>query len=379
MKIREVKVYIVSQDLGEKSFCYSQAWYNSRTIMLVEILTEDGLSGFGEAFGNAYINSVIVEKVYKPRLIGRNVFESGSIWDDLYNILRDCGQKGSCVQALSAIDNALWDLKGKYVHLPVYTLLGGARREKIIPYATGLYHSISPRLEKELAEEAVSYVDAGFQAIKMKVGFGVEKDIQLVKRIRSEIGSKIKLMIDANHAYNALSAIKLAKGVEEYDITWFEEPVPPEDYAGYCEVKREVSIPIAGGEAEFTAYGFRSFVQQRCADIVQPDCSSTGGLSEFMKIMVMAKLENIQCYPNVWGSAVAVSVGINAAFAMPDFPESLNPAAVYLELDRTPNIFREELSMNSLHIDNGYLIRHEHEGLGLAIDRKLIERYQINN
>ena len=157
MKIREVKVYIVSQDLGEKSW--------------------------------------------------RNVFESGSIWDDLYNILRDCGQKGSCVQALSAIDNALWDLKGKYVHLPVYTLLGGARREKIIPYATGLYHSISPRLEKELAEEAVSYVDAGFQAIKMKVGFGVEKDIQLVKGIRSEIGSKIKLMIDANHAYNALSAI----------------------------------------------------------------------------------------------------------------------------------------------------------------------------
>ena len=95
--------------------------------------------------------------------------------------------------------------------------------------------------------------------------------------------------------------------------------------------------------------------------------------------MVMAKLENIQCYPHVWGSAVAVSVGINAAFAMPDFPESLNPAAVYLELDRTPNIFREELSMNSLHIDNGYLIRHEHEGLGLAIDRKLIDRYQINN
>lgn len=377
MKIRDIKTYIVSQKLGDKSFCYSQAWYNQRTIMLVEVITEDGISGFGEAFGNAYINSTIIEKVYKEKLIGQSIFDSGKIWDQLYNVLRDSGQKGSCIQALSAIDNALWDLKGKYTHLPVYTLLGGARREKIMPYATGFYPNAGENWESDLIKEATTYVEAGFKAMKMKVGFGVEKDIDMVKKIRQEIGPDIKLMVDANHAYNSLTAIKLARAIEEYDITWFEEPVPPEDINGYCEVKKATSIPVSGGEAEFTSYGFKRFIDNRCADILQPDCSITGGLTEFMKIVTLAKIENIQCYPHVWGSAVAVQVGLNAAFAMPDFPESLNPAEVFFELDRTTNIFREELSRNKLEIKDGYIYRPEFEGLGLDIDRDLIEKYKV--
>lgn len=378
MKIRDVKTYIVSQTLGDKSFCYSQAWYNSRTILIIEIFTEDGLSGFGEAFGNAMINRSIIENVYKPKLIGQSVFDSGKIWDELYNTLRDSGQKGSCIQALSAVDNALWDLKGKYVHLPVYTMLGGARRDRLVPYATGLYPSTGENPDKELVNEAVSYAEAGFKAIKMKVGFGVERDIRMIRKIRSEIGTDIKLMVDANHAYNACSAVKLARNIEEYDIAWFEEPVPPEDLNGYCEVKRQTTIPIAGGEAEFTAYGFRRFIEKRCADILQPDCSITGGLSEFQRIVTLAKLENIQCYPHVWGSAVAVAVGLNAAFSMPDFPESLNPADVYFELDRTPNIFREELSYDKLEIKNGYIYKKDIEGLGLDINRELLEQYRID-
>lgn len=377
MKIKEVKPYIVSQKLGEESFCYSQAWYNTRTIMVLEIITDDGISGFGEAFGNAFINKAVIENVYAPKIIGQNVFDSEKIWDELYNSLRDCGQKGSCIQALSAVDNALWDLKGKYAHLPVYTMLGGARRERIVPYATGLYHSASPNLEKELVAEAVSYAEAGFRAIKMKIGFGVEDDIQMVKQVRKAIGDDIALMVDANHAYNALFAKKLAKGIEEYDITWLEEPVPPEDIAGYLDVKASTSIPLSGGEAEFTRYGFKSFVDSRAVDILQPDCSITGGLSEFMKIVTLAKIANTQCYPHVWGSAVALQVGLNAAFAQPDFPESLKPADVYFELDRTPNIFREELSLQKLDIKDGYLARPEFEGLGFEMNWDLLEKYRI--
>ncbi|MGV8979724.1 mandelate racemase/muconate lactonizing enzyme family protein [Clostridium sp.] len=377
MKIKELKTYIVSQKLGEESFCYSQTWYNTRTIMLLEIITDDGKSGFGEAFGNAFINKAIIENVYAAKLVGQNIFDSGKIWDELYNALRDNGQKGSCIEALSAVDNALWDLKGKYTHLPVYTLMGGARRKKIIPYATGLYHTKSANLERDLAQEAVSYAKDGFRAIKMKIGFGVDNDANMVKVIRRAIGDDIELMVDANHAYNSLSASRLASKIEKYDITWFEEPVPPEDISGYVEVKRNTSIPIAGGEAEFTSYGFKKLIDRRAVDILQPDCSITGGLTEFLKIVTLAKIENIQCYPHVWGSAVAVAVGLNAAFAMPDFPESLNPADVYFELDRTPNIFREELSKNKLNIKNGYLELPQFEGLGLEIDRELIKKHQI--
>lgn len=378
MIIKNIKTYIVSQQLNNQSFCYSQAWYNSRTIMLIEIITDDGISGFGEAFGNAFINKSVVENVYKPKLIGQNIFDSGKIWDELYNSLRDNGQKGSCIEALSAVDNALWDLKGKCTHLPVYRLMGGARREKIKPYATGLYHSASDNLQKDLVNEAESYVKQGFNAIKIKIGFGIEKDIMTIRNIRSAVGCNIELMVDANHAYNAYTACKLASAIEKYDISWFEEPVPPEDIEGYKEVKSSTSIPLTGGEAEFTRYGFKRFIDERCVDILQPDCSVTGGLSEYLKILTLAKIANTQCFPHVWGSAVAVQVGLNAAFATPDFPESLNPADVYFELDRTPNIFREELNINKLKIIDGYIYLSEFEGLGINVDRDLIKKYQID-
>lgn len=378
MKIKEVKTYIVSQKLGEKSFCYSQAWYNSRTIMLLELITEDGISGFGESFGNAFINKSIIENVYAPKLKGVHIFDSGKIWDDLYNTLRDNGQKGACIEALSAIDNALWDLKGKYTKQPVYRLLGGARREKIIPYATGFYHTKTDSQEKLLIEEAERYLADGFKAMKMKIGFGIENDVKMIHAVRKTVGPDVKIMVDANHAYNALVASNVARRIEDCDITWFEEPVPPEDINGYKQVKEATTIPISGGEAEFTRYGFKRFIDERCVDILQPDCSITGGLSEFMHIISMAKVENIQCYPHVWGSAVAMQVGLNAAFAMPDFPEGLVPDPVYFEFDQTPNIFREEMNLNKMVIKNGEIQITEFEGLGFEPDRELIRKYRID-
>lgn len=377
MKIKEIKTYILSQELGGKSFCYSQAWYSSRTIMIVEIITDDGISGWGEAFGNAFVNQVLIDKVYAPKIVGKNIFDTSVIWDMLYNSMRDNGQKGCVVEAISAIDIALWDLKGKYTHMPVWRLLGGAYRNEIIPYATGLYRTQSDNIQKELIAEAEEYLNQGFKALKIKIGFGIKDDIQTVKNIRSVIGKDVALMVDANHAYNAKTAIYLAKNIEEYDITWLEEPVVPENIDGYVEVKQNTAIPVAGGEAEFTRYGFQHLLNKRGVDILQPDCCVTGGFSEFSIIAKMATLQQIQCYPHVWGSAIALNVGINCAFSVPHYPDSLNPHFVYLEYDRTPNIFREELSAQKPIIKNGVLHIQEKEGIGLEIDRDLIKKYSI--
>ncbi len=377
MQIAQIKTYIVSDKLGDKSFCYSQNWYNTRTIIILEMITEDGVSGWGEAFGNAFINQTIVEKVYKEKLIGQNIFDSEKIWDELYNTLRDNGQKGSCIEALSAVDNAFWDLKGKYTHLPVYRLLGGARRTQILPYATGLYYTKLNQSPNELVEGVLRYVKDGFRAIKMKIGFGVDDDIAMVKTVRQAVGLNIGIMVDPNHAYNVMNAIKLSRGIEAYNILWIEEPVPPEDIDGYVQVRKATNIPISGGEAEFTPYGFKKFIDSRAADILQPDCCITGGLTSFRRIMTMAKVANIQCYPHVWGSGIAVAVGLNAAFAMPDFPEALVQASVYFELDRTENIFRVKLNKNALKIEDGYINIPEFEGLGIDRDRDLIKEYQI--
>lgn len=378
MKIKDIKTYIVSQQLaGGESFAYSQYWYNTRTIMLLKMETDEGITGWGEAFGPAAVNKAIIDNVYKPIVIGRDPFDSEVIWDELYNKLRDHGQKGITVEAISAIDIALWDIKGKALNLPVYKLLGGAPRSRIMPYATGLYRRDVPDIVNELVKEAVGYAEQGFKAIKLKIGFGIENDLLAIKEIRRAIGDGVLLMVDANHAYNANNAIKLSRKMEEYNIFWFEEPVPPEDIAEYLEVKAKTNIPLAGGEAEFARYGFYNLLHSRAVDIVQPDCCVTGGISEFKKISTLASIHNIQCYPHIWGSAIALYTGIHCAFSLPHFPPSLNPDEVLLELDRTPNIFREKLAGREPEVKDGYIDIPDGVGLGIEIDEELIEKYKI--
>lgn len=378
MKITNISTYVVSQKLGEgESFAYSQSWYNARTIMLLKMETDEGIVGWGEAFGFAVVNKSIIDNIYKPIVLGRDPFDNEVIWDELYNKVRDHGQKGMCIEALSAIDIALWDIKGKATGLPVYKLLGGAPRSRIMPYATGLYRRKAEDITRELVKEAVSYVEQGFKAIKLKIGFGIEDDVKTVKAIRKAVGDNVLLMVDANHAYNANTAAKLAREIEEYNIFWFEEPVPPEDIEGYLEVKSKTRIPIAGGEAEFTRYGFYNLLHKRAVDIVQPDCCVVGGISEFRKIVTLASIHNIQCYPHIWGSAIALNVGIHCAFSLPHFPPSLTPQEVLLEYDRTPNIFRDRLSKKPLIIKDGYIELPEGVGIGVEVDEELIEKYRI--
>jgi D-galactarolactone cycloisomerase len=310
-------------------------------------------------------------------IIGRDPLDSSVIWESLYNKFRDHSPRGNAIEAISAIDIALWDIKGKAMGVPIYKLLGGATREKVTPYATGLYRRTIPSNVNELVNEAIEYVKQGFSAIKIKIGFGIEDDVNCVREIRKTVGDKVKLMVDANHAYNASNAILLSRSIEEYDITWFEEPVPPEDISGYIEVKSKTSIPVSGGEAEFCRYGFNTLLGQRAVDIVQPDCCVTGGISEFQKISVLASIYNIQCYPHIWGSSIAVHAGLHCALALPDFPNALIPAPMYLEYDRTPNIFRERLASHPLIITDGLIKAPTGSGLGIDVDEDLIKNHSI--
>ena len=377
MKIEKINLHIVCQKLGEKSFCYSQAWYNTRSMLLLEMITDDGIIGWGEAFGNPFVNRAIIEQIYAPLVLGKDPFDRRIIWETLYNVLRDHGQKGAVIEAISAVDLAIWDILGKFLKKPVYQLLGGSGRNEIIPYATGFYRTRDTK-RKDLVKEASEYCEQGWRGMKVKVGFGIEEDAQTVREIRREIGEERLLMVDANHAYNACDALRLARKIEDCNIAWLEEPVPPEDLEGYQEVKAGTAIPIAGGEAEFTRYGFARLMGSRGIDIVQPDCCVTGGLSEFSNIAMLATIHNIRCCPHIWGSAVAVQAGIQAAFSLPDYPNSLNPAPVLLEYDRTPNVFREELNEIPLNIYDGKLGLPEEPGLGVSVNRELIRRYQVN-
>lgn len=378
MKITGIETVVVNHALENgESFAFSQAWYNARTIMIAKVTTDTGIVGWGEAFGPAWVNKATIDKYYTPMLIGLDPFDSEVIWERLYNKFRDHCTKGNAIEAISAIDIALWDIKGKALNLPIYKILGGAARKSILPYATGMYRQVLPTQNKALCDEAAQYVEQGFKAIKLKIGFGLNDDVKAVQAVRRAVGDDIKLMVDANHAYNACTAIQLCKRIEECDITWFEEPVPPEDYDGYIEVKSKTTIPISGGEAEFTRYGFNQLLSRRCVDIVQPDCCVTGGISEFQKIAVLAAVHNIQCYPHVWGSSIALFTGLHCAFSLMDYPFGLVPAPMYLEYDRTSNIFREKLAIEPLKIVNGLVYPPDKPGLGIEIDEELIARYAL--
>ena len=376
MKIAEVKTYALRCQLeNNETFGYSQAWFQSRAALIVEIVTDDGITGFGEGFGPSEITRSVVDNAYKPIIMGRDPFDVDVIWQELYNTLRDHGQKGVAIEAISAVDIALWDIMGKAVNLPVHKLLGGCRRDKVKAYATGMYRRFSSDSPEILAQEAVSYVEQGFQAVKMKVGFGIEKDMENVKAVREAVGDDITLMVDANHAYDARSAITLGKRMEEYGIYWFEEPVPPEDIEGYLEVKRAVNMFIAGGEAEYTRFGFKDLISRKAVDIAQPDCCAAGGLSETKKIAVLANTWNIHCWPHVWGTGVAIAAGLHLLAALPDSPPSLTPLEPMLELDRTPNRLREETEVGLIDMENGYIKVPTAPGLGITLDEDFLNKY----
>jgi D-galactarolactone cycloisomerase len=280
MKITDIRTHHLSYDY-EEAWAYSQAWYTKRQTLLVEVRTEDGLIGWGEAFGAPTVARAVIESVFRPVLVGAEAEQITPLWERLYAESRGYGQKGAVIAALSAVDISLWDVLGKRAGLPVHTLLGGCFRERIPVYGTGMYYRPVPDLSKlidRLVEEARTFVGRGFQAVKMKIGGRPwTEDREILRAIRGAIGPEIGLMVDANCAYDARTAIRIGRELEKHDVLWFEEPVPPEDVEGYLEVKRALDVPIAGGELEFTRYGFRDLIVHRAVDIVQPSWRRRAG------------------------------------------------------------------------------------------------------
>jgi D-galactarolactone cycloisomerase len=374
MKITDVRAYVLEANLSQP-FSYSRAWYSARTSMIIEIGTDQGLIGWGESYGPARINAGIV-RALAPFLIGQDALRTEWIWQEIYARFRDHGQKGSIIQALSGIDIALWDLKGKFFNQPVHRLMGGPMRTEVAAYATGLYGREHGRPEQYLAEEAAGYAAEGFKAVKLKVGFGIDQDVRATRAVREAIGADIGLMIDANHAYDVVAAIQLGRRVEELNIGWFEEPVPPEDVAGHREVRAALKIPVASGECEFTRYGFRELITSRAVDYVQPDTCSAGGLSECKKIADMASAYGIRYAPHVWGTGIAIAASLQLLAVLPSFtPPSLNPAEPMLEFDRTEHPIRSELLATAIEHRTGVVAVPTGPGLGVEINQAALKQF----
>ena len=389
MKIISIKSHVLRYEL-DKELGYSQQYYKYRTANLIEVETDEGITGWGESFGPGNIalaNKFIIEKVIQPLIKGEDPTNKEYIWHKIYNLLRDSGQKGMPIQALSGVDIALWDILSKKANLPLYKLIGGKSNNKIPVYGYGMM--LQKKSVNELIElfkdEAKIIKEKNFKAMKMKIGLGPKDDLKLVKAVRNEIGDNFKLMVDANHAYNTNDAMYVGKGLDEMDIYWFEEPVAPEDYDGYKELKDNLKTNIAGGEAEFTKYGWSQLIKNRCIDIAQPEVCGLGGITEYIKVLALAQANFIPIVNHVWGSALSIAVNIHLLTAQPDMPGGLFPSKPMLEFDTNDkNIFITDLCSENLSIfeqvkkNNGYIEPIENIGIGINPDKEFIKKFELN-
>ncbi len=375
MTIKKIETFILKDTLS-KSFFFSQWEYSERCICVVRVTASNGEYGWGEGYGPANVIAAGVD-LLKPFVEGMNSLENEVIWNKMYRKTLDFARRGVLVASMSAIDIAIWDLKGKILGLPVSTLLGGAHRTKVRPYATGLYFTSHQNPSKEFDEEARLYVSQGFKAIKMKVGLGINEDYLNVKRMREVLGDDIQLMIDSNHAYTLREAVILAKKLEEFNISWFEEPISPEFYGQYNELRSKTTIPISGGECEYLRFGFHQLLRNKAVDIIQPDICACGGLTEAKRIASLATCYGIDVIPHTWGSSIGIHVALHFIANLEFIPGRMKTPDFLIEYDQTENGLRERLTYPGIVMEDGMISVPNRPGLGIDVDMEVLKEYAI--
>ena len=269
--------------------------------LLVEIFTDDGLVGIGNAALAPQVTKQVIDLYLKPLLIGQDPWNLEQLWQHMYRKTMAFGRKGIAMVAISAVDIALWDILGKSANQPVYRLLGGRTKTRIPVYASRLY---SAELS-ELAEEASRYKQDGYQAMKLRFGWGpadgargIQRNLDLVRTVREVVGDETDLMADAYMGWTLDYAKRILPLLEPFHLRWLEEPIIPDDIRGYAELKSYGRVPIAAGEHEFTLYGFRELLEAKALDCIQFDTNRVGGLTQARKIASLAEAHSIPVIPH---------------------------------------------------------------------------------
>ena len=376
MLITNIEGFNLSSPL-ERPFGWSNGWISARVVGLLKIETDEGITGWGEGYVGA--RGDFVRQLFGDLLIGADPLNRNALWqgmfDRVYNGNNAGGFGGS---AISAVDIALWDIAGKAAGQSVSDLLGGRIRDKVAVYATGLYYT-EGEFPTRLLDEATMYVELGFKGMKTKIGgLPIAEDVRRVAAIRGAIGDDIRLMVDANQAYPASTAIRIGNELAAYDITWFEEPVNAKDVDAYLQVQAAVPMPVAGGENLRTRYEFKDFFARRAYDIAQPDVVNAGGITEMRNIAMTANSYGILVNPHVWGSPVMIAASLHLASTIPPCPPAYEPRPYeqepVMEFDRTPSGIREGITAEPFDQQDGFITVPTAPGLGVEIDEDAVRR-----
>ncbi|MEO2046061.1 MAG: enolase C-terminal domain-like protein [Pirellulales bacterium] len=342
--------------------------------VIVRVTTDDGITGLGAIGLGSEAMAQAVEGLLAPIVLGRNPFDVELLWELMFRSTINIGRKGLILEAMSGIDIALWDIMGKATGQPVFNLLGGRTRQQIRAYASYLYADND--LDR-LAEMARGFIADGFTAVKMRLGYGpadgrvgMRKNVELVRTIRDAIGDDVDLMADAYMGWTAQYAIEMLNLFqrEELDLAWLEEPVLPDDLDGYARIRAATSTAIAGGEHEFTRYGFKELITRGCVDYVQLDVNRVGGVTEAKKIFALAQAFSLPVVPHTqnFHNQHLIMAHANA------------PLSEYLPPDyRDGDTFLSELFIGDAVAENGHITLADTPGLGVELNKEAIREFRI--
>lgn len=352
-----------------ETLSWAQGRIANKRALIVRIETEGGLVGWGECAGPPAVAQAAIQYVYGPRLPGRDALDAPNLWNDLWRGSQPWARRGIMLAALSGIDMALWDLRGKALGRPLCDLLGGRLRDRVPCYATGLFFRDRPETEQIplLLEEAHEYVEEGYRAVKAQLGRNPSFDASLIRALRKEL-PYTPLLADAARAYDLPEAIRIGRVLEEAEFTWVEEPLSPERPEVYRQLADQIRVPLAGGESEQTRWGFQSLLAPGGITLIEPNLAYCGGVSEAMHIRSVATAFGVNCNP--YGSGTMLNFAAALHFLASDFrqPGRLEPSVGLLGRNATPNPLRDAIFSKVVEIEGGLAQVPTTPGLGVEVD-----------
>ena len=364
MKITDIESLALRFEYDE-GFRYAGGRCTARVTNLVRVHTDTGAVGLGAAYSHPGLVHLVIQDQLAPMLLNRDPTRVEELWDFMYRLTRWYGRKGAALSALGALDTAFWDLRAQAASQPLWRLLGGANH--CPAYASALLW----RDPAELADEARDLVNRGFTRVKMRLGRDPDYDRAAVEAVRGAVGPDIDIMADGSMRYDATTARATARLLEEHGCFWFEEPFEPENHVAFATLRAEAGLPLAAGENEFGTPGFRELVDAGAVDIVQPDASRCGGITEVLQVSGLAHEAGLRVATHSWSDAVAIIANAHVIAAQPN--------GITVEIDQTGNPFVENLLREPLRVNAGQLQLGDQPGLGIELDDAVVDRYRMDN
>ncbi len=346
-------------------------------VPMVVISTDEGVEGYGFCGGGTAAVKVIIDNQYKNYLMGADPFDTEALWDQMFRGSVNFGRKGGAIDAISGVDVALWDIKGKALGVPVYKLLGGKTKNKVKMYASNLHPSDLHNPDYDLlAREAEDYVKQGYTAMKQRACAGpregrkgMKRNELLVRTVREAIGDDFDIMIDAYMGWADVNyAIEMINRLEKYSLTWVEEPLMPDDLEGYACLRSKVRTPIAAGEHEFTRFGAKELIKNRLVDIIQLDVRRAGGITETKKIAGMAEAFGMPYIPHL---AYPETLHLVVSCPMSKWAEDISAIPSWEEAQGG---FTDAYILGAPKVKNGYIELDENKsGFGIKLNTEVID------